>query len=127
VAVTRGKYGGKDEIVVADVVDGSPAKHAGLRLGNVLIQCKGHSMVGISFEHAVRMLVSSATVRLLVETEDTGRQHTSMLGWLPWELPANCRLLVSGDDTETINALLIRKQCVPFEMPYFTYGERRVV
>lgn len=122
VTIVPGKYGGKNEVVVADVVDQSSAARAGIRRGDVLVECHGKLLIGVKAEVAIKLLVSSSTAHVKVETKSTGRQHTNMCGWLPKHLPDNVRFIISCNEGACKKSLLKRKDMSIFKMPRFTYG-----
>ena len=122
VQIIPGKYGGRNEVVVADVVDQSSAFRAGIKRGDVLVECHGQSLAGVKAEVAIKLLVSESTAHVKVETKLTGRQHTNMCGWLPRKLPENVRFVMSCNDGVCKKSLLKRKDMSVFAMPRFTYG-----
>ena len=122
VKTERGRFGGKDEISVSDVVEQGPAYHAGVDRGTVIVQVAGQSLLGVTLDEAVRMLIANNSCHLLVETRETARQHTYSLGWLPSRIPTNFRLLVSAVDGPVKRAMIEKKECLLHNVPTWTYG-----
>jgi len=122
VKTERGRFGGKDEISVSDVVEQGPAYHVGIDRGTVIVQVGGQSLLGVTLDEAVRMLIANNSCHLLVETRETARQHTYSLGWLPAQMPTNFRLLVSAVDGPVKTAMIEKKKCHLHSVPTWTYG-----
>lgn len=108
------------------MVEDSITQEAGLVTGDVLVAVNGNSLSDVPLAQALNLLVAKQTARLVIETEATSRQHTTLLGWLPSRFPANFPanfpLVISAADGPCREALVRSPQCSLYRVPILPYG-----